>query len=67
MPQAQNTSAAEHHEAAAKSHRIAADGHCAHHHVEGLKHAADGNAKSEVASKASTAARAMSTKAHNAM
>ena len=60
MAQTQNTKAAEHHEAAAKSHRTAAEMHGKKNDAGALEHATKGQAQSEDANKASTAAQGKS-------
>ncbi len=65
MSEAANTTAAEHHEAAAKSHRMAADLHGKNDNGGAAAHAAKGLHSSEDAHKASMAANEMSEKAKN--
>jgi hypothetical protein len=64
MSEAANTTAAEHHEAAAKSHRMAAELHGKKDNAGAADHAAKGLHASEGAHKASVAASDMSAKAN---
>jgi hypothetical protein len=64
MPQAHNTKAAELHEAAAVSHRAAAEHHGKKDDVAGAEHCAKACTHSDAAHKASTDARSKSAAPH---
>jgi hypothetical protein len=66
MSEASNASAADRHDAAARSHRMAAEMFAKHDDTSAAGHAANGLALSEAAHKASVLANEMSTKADEA-